>query len=836
MNNYILVDVLMEYIIEGNFEKVNDILSSIPDVNKVCYNGFSMLHHASLNGHVKIVEHLVSKGHKINWRDEATGATPIHNAVKSNNSKILKMLMLNGGEINVKDFVGKEPLHYAAEHGSVEIVDLLLSKGHSKIIAMLLRTGADVTAQDSHGRTPLHYSSQQGHLQVVELLLSNKYNNLGRVAITKGVEIDLPDENGSTSFFYSVVGGHFELAKLFASKGANINIQNRDGDTPLMAASRIGRNDVFDFLLNLNAEIYSKNKFGNDAFLISCKNGHNSLILKLLNLRININAVNTEQKNALLLSAENNHTNTAALLVNSGIELNARDLNGDTAILISVRHGNIALFRLLMERGADLSLSNNKGENVFYAATQYGNSEIFDMVIDVYRNFNPNADLSRVALLNAVKHGHLHIAKTLVEKGVDIQTRDSNGDTLLHISSYFGYEPIVKFIIDNGAEINARNQLGETALHKAAAYGRSTKIVVYLLDKGADIEAEDRSGKNPLNVASKRSQFNVFEILLKNDPENISLRKAMLKAASKLPPSLARILNNSRKLIHKYRTAPGLNKVGGTMISEKADISSIIQSIPDPTFFDSLPADILQRIDKLDTLTDYRLSLLFHWIALKVIEKCNDEDLFGFLKGINISVDGIDDNTLINAIYSTADKNYSKSLIFDESHHEYYSSNNNFDFYISILERFDNYIAPYIEHVMLLHHSTEIFTFSNILLKRFAKLKGLRDMKSDDRMEKSKIYEQKANKLIGSPEFTELYGVKNQLYRYKFIKQSMDESNITGVRDEKLYHEMKILQKKYPLIQKGEFLAFISKYEDILDKIDFCRTCVNYCVYLHNKE
>lgn len=101
-------------------------------------------------------------------------------------------------------------------------------------------------------------------------------------------------------------------------------------------------------------------------------------------------------------------------------------------------------------------------------------------------------------------------------------------------------------------------------------------------------------------------------------------------------------------------------------------------------------------------------------------------------------------------------------------------------------------------------------------------------------MDKSKTYEQKANKLISSPEFIELYQIKNSLYRYKFIKSAIEESSATEERDERLLNEMKILKGKYPPIARGEFMALISKYEDILDKIDFCRTCVNYCVYLYN--
>ena len=59
------------------------------------------------------------------------------------------------------DFVEKTNLHEAAKSGQLEVVKLLI------------QIGANVNAMDSKGRTPLHSAAINGNLDIVKLLLKN---------------------------------------------------------------------------------------------------------------------------------------------------------------------------------------------------------------------------------------------------------------------------------------------------------------------------------------------------------------------------------------------------------------------------------------------------------------------------------------------------------------------------------------------------------------------------------------------------------------------------------------------------------------------------------------
>ena len=65
-------------------------------------------------------------------------------------------------------------LHFAAENGREEVVELLLSKG------------ANVNVSDGFGRTPLHLAAAEGHLEVVKMLVKANAKRDAKTTPIKG--------------------------------------------------------------------------------------------------------------------------------------------------------------------------------------------------------------------------------------------------------------------------------------------------------------------------------------------------------------------------------------------------------------------------------------------------------------------------------------------------------------------------------------------------------------------------------------------------------------------------------------------------------------------------
>ena len=106
--------------------------------------------------------------------------------------------------------------------------------------------------------------------------------------------------------------------------------------------------------------------------------------------------------------------------------------------------------------------------------------------------------------------------KALLDAGADIEARADYGLTPLHmaassvkinkINSYDDYlnnAALVGLLLDASADIEARTGDGWTPLHMAAKLGRSPAVVKALLDAGADLEAHNNQGEPPLYVAAE---------------------------------------------------------------------------------------------------------------------------------------------------------------------------------------------------------------------------------------------------------------------------------------------------------------------------------------------
>jgi uncharacterized protein len=94
------------------------------------------------------------------------------------------------------------------------------------------------------------------------------------------------------------------------------------------------------------------------------------------------------------------------------------------------------------------------------------------------------------AILSAASSGKSGLLELFLQKGANIESKDSEGRTALMWAVSRGHFEAAKFLLERGANTGAReNSLGVTALNIAAITGR-TEIVQLLLDYDAKMVAE----------------------------------------------------------------------------------------------------------------------------------------------------------------------------------------------------------------------------------------------------------------------------------------------------------------------------------------------------------
>ena len=100
----------------------------------------------------------------------------------------------------------------------------------------------------------------------------------------------------------------------------------------------------------------------------------------------------------------------------------------------------------------------------------------------------------------AAAHDNIKIMKTLLEMGADINVKDINGCTPLHISIHFQNVDSFIFLIERGADITIKDKTGMTPLLYAARIN-DIGMVRYLISKGSNIEEYDYSNRKIIHYA-----------------------------------------------------------------------------------------------------------------------------------------------------------------------------------------------------------------------------------------------------------------------------------------------------------------------------------------------
>lgn len=115
-------------------------------------------------------------------------------------------------------------------------------------------------------------------------------------------------------------------------------------------------------------------------------------------------------------------------------------------------------------------------------------------------------------LIQAMRSDVPELIDYLLQRRARVNTRNRNGETALSIAAYTGNLPQVKRLVEAGAEVNF---YGWTPL-AYAAYNGHLEIVDYLLKHGAEINAKTQNGSTALFFAARFGHLEVVKLLLKN--------------------------------------------------------------------------------------------------------------------------------------------------------------------------------------------------------------------------------------------------------------------------------------------------------------------------------
>ena len=182
-----------------------------PDARDYC--GRTPAHDAASYGHVEGLAALLDAGVPVDSGAGTQRGSLLDCACWSrstNAAQVVRLLLQRGAAVNPGPQPVRSPLHFAASHGSVGVMDLLLE------------AGAEVDARDERGRTPLmRCSNSDARAPAAARLLA------------AGADLNAADEYGYTAMHHAADECKPALVRLLAAWGADPLRTNKQGRRPL---------------------------------------------------------------------------------------------------------------------------------------------------------------------------------------------------------------------------------------------------------------------------------------------------------------------------------------------------------------------------------------------------------------------------------------------------------------------------------------------------------------------------------------------------------------------------------------------------------------------------
>ena len=139
-------------------------------------------------------------------------------------------------------------------------------------------------------------------------------------------------------------------------------------------------------------------------------------------------------------------------------------------------------------------------------AAEAGRQDVVEEALDLGANVNAErTETGETSLILAARHGHDHLVKFFLGKGVKIDQRRKDGSTALMLAVIGKRSEVVDILIANGADVNIpATQFGYrniTPLHCWVINEGRWNIGESLVRGGGHLNAKTSSGLSPLDLA-----------------------------------------------------------------------------------------------------------------------------------------------------------------------------------------------------------------------------------------------------------------------------------------------------------------------------------------------
>ena len=432
-----------------------------------------------------------------------SGATlldsPVADAAMDGDIEAVRALLTEGADVNAPQGDGMTALHWAAEAGDVEMVEMLLyaganlqgvtrlgaytplhlasKAGKDRVVARLLEAGADPSAYTTTGDvTPLHFAAASGSVATVEALLDY------------GAEVDVTESvRGQTPLMLAAGRNRVPVVQLLLDQGADPSTLTYVVDIPALQRADREASGRRNRVLETFKEEQAPDDLGwrPDSRQVQAAvqaawsgeppeltdddppedDGSYTVAVGDPEVRPRSFAENVGGQGgftALIHAVREGHVESAIALLDAGADIDQLS-GGDhsSPLLIATINGHFDLAMLLLERGADANFASDAGAAPLFAALNV--------------HWAPKARYPQQQAYRQQEAMYLDVMEALLEAGADPDVRltrhlwymsytfdqldvNTTGATAFWRAAYATDIPAMRLLIAHGADPNIPTQ------------------------------------------------------------------------------------------------------------------------------------------------------------------------------------------------------------------------------------------------------------------------------------------------------------------------------------------------------------------------------------------
>jgi len=419
-----------------------------PSIHYDLKYGQTVLHLAVTLPSARIVDLLIhAKGTDINALTDKKN-TPLLTSLIMKNTRHAMSLIEAGADVNIPNTQGNTPLHIAVKINSVDCVRALLLHG------------SDTLVKNHAGESPLSLAHKDGVHPQIRYLIENP--DRAKLEAERKRMLD-PKKVEEAAAKQEIEDNDNEEDPVKSSDSESEKEEDLDVEKALMDAAREGDAGTFRMTYEEHGKTLESINFVVDGWTClhaAATVGSAPLVKFILGLpNVDVNITGKDGSTALTCAMRGHHKDCVALLMEEGhCDINAAGEGGWNPVLVAAYTCDLEGLDYLCQHAKDgLDVEVVQKEAKGYHALHFA---------------------------AASKDHSVEAITKLLDAGADINSLNDNGQTPLHIATFWDNADAVRLLLERGADKTIKNKSGRTAADLAIHYDYVDLLEVFgVMDK-----------------------------------------------------------------------------------------------------------------------------------------------------------------------------------------------------------------------------------------------------------------------------------------------------------------------------------------------------------------